>query len=141
MSLESYRAALIPNPSVQTSFRWHDVNKIMRHILVTIFVLLFLLRQGATTEVLAAPCFSDEAARSLEQKAHLIPLSQAEKTARSQTNGELIGARLCTSQNKLLYRATTLGPSGQLKNTWIDGHSGKVIELEKSEAVRARPDN
>ncbi len=72
-------------------------------------------------------CLSRQEQRSKAAARLVVPLSKAVRGVRARGAGELIGARLCERNGKLVYLLTLLARDGKVLRTTVDAGNGGVI--------------
>ncbi|MEA2905573.1 MAG: hypothetical protein QOI12_2960 [Alphaproteobacteria bacterium] len=100
----------------------------------------FALRHGPAFALLLAlltpaPAVAEERPRCLtraEQRAaiaegHAIPLAAARRMLRLRMGGELVRARLCHDNERLIYLLTVLPRDGKVRRVTVDATNGTVI--------------
>ena len=58
-----------------------------------------------------------------------VPLAAARRAARQKAPGEVVRARLCWENERLIYLLTVLARDGKVTRTAVDATSGKVVDL------------
>jgi uncharacterized membrane protein YkoI len=72
-------------------------------------------------------CLSRQEQRAKAVARSVVPLSKAVRTARSHASGDLLGAKLCERNGKLVYLLTLLGRDGKVVRATVDAGNGSVI--------------
>ncbi len=72
-------------------------------------------------------CLSRQEQRAKAAARAVVPLSKAVRTARTRAGGDLLGAKLCERNGKLVYLLTLLGRDGKVVRTTVDAGNGSVI--------------
>jgi uncharacterized membrane protein YkoI len=72
-------------------------------------------------------CLSAEQRRAAIAGHKPVPLARVMRAAHARFGGEVIGARLCTSGQGLVYRLTVLARDGKVTRVAVDAATGRLI--------------
>jgi uncharacterized membrane protein YkoI len=72
-------------------------------------------------------CLSKEEQRSAIADRRAVPLAVALRALRRRVPGEVIRARLCQDQDRLIYLLTVLSRDGKVKRASVDAANGAVV--------------
>jgi uncharacterized membrane protein YkoI len=72
-------------------------------------------------------CLSRQEQRAKALAHAVVPLSKAVRNARVRGSADLLRARLCERNGKLVYLLTLLGRDGKVVRTTVDAGNGGVI--------------
>ncbi|MGL5115611.1 MAG: PepSY domain-containing protein [Beijerinckiaceae bacterium] len=72
-------------------------------------------------------CFAADETREHVQRHNLIALHDIVRSARGDGRADLISARLCETDGKLVYMIAMLDRDGKVRRLTVDARSGDVI--------------
>jgi uncharacterized membrane protein YkoI len=72
-------------------------------------------------------CLNKEEQRNAIAERRAVPLAAALRTLRRRVPGEVIRARLCQDQDRLIYLLTVLSRDGKVKRATVDAANGAVV--------------
>ncbi len=72
-------------------------------------------------------CLNKEEQRSAIAERRAVPLAAALRSLGRRMPGEVIRARLCQDQDKLIYLLTVLSRDGKVKRATVDAASGTMV--------------
>ena len=94
--------------------------------LVAALALLLAVQTPAAAED-ALRCLSRNEQRAAIADGRAVPLASARHTLRLKMPGELVKARLCQQQERLIYLLTVLARDGKVRHVTVDASNGAVI--------------
>lgn len=74
-----------------------------------------------------ALCLTSHEARMLVERGEVIALHKAIKLVRGQRMVEILKARLCPQQDRLIYLLTVLDKNSQISVVTLDARSGQIV--------------
>ena len=74
-----------------------------------------------------AQCLTSHEARMLVERGEVIALHKAIKLVRGQRMVEILKARLCPQQDRLIYLLTVLDKNSQISVVTLDARSGQIV--------------
>lgn len=84
----------------------------------------------------ATPCASEEIclsardARAAVADGHAVDFARVKRSVEQATGGDVLRARLCRQDGRLVYSLTLLRPGGQVVAMWVDAANGEHGPLE-----------
>jgi uncharacterized membrane protein YkoI len=94
-------------------------------VAVAVAALVALLSSASAEE--QRRCLNKEEQRSAIAERRAVPLAAALRTLRRRVPGEVIRARLCHDQDRLIYLLTVLSRDGKVKRASVDAANGTVV--------------
>jgi uncharacterized membrane protein YkoI len=88
---------------------------------------LFLVLASAAPALSQQYCFTAEETREHVQRHNLISLHDIVRSTRGDLRADLISARLCETDRKLVYMIAMLDRDGKVRRLTVDARSGDVI--------------
>ena len=74
-------------------------------------------------------CLTRDQQRTALTERRAVPLAAAQKTARARVPGEIVRARLCQEQERLIYLLTVLPRDGKVRSVTVDAKNGAVVNV------------
>ena len=74
-------------------------------------------------------CLTRDQQRTALTERRAVPLSAAQKAARARVPGEIVRARLCQEQERLIYLLTVLPRDGKVRRVTVDAKNGAVVNV------------
>ena len=74
-----------------------------------------------------AVCLSSFEVRGLVERGEVIPVHKAMQIARGHFGGEIVKARLCPEQDRLIYLLTLLDKNSQIRLVTMDARNGQLL--------------
>ena len=72
-------------------------------------------------------CLSKEEQRSAIAERRAVPLAAAVRSLGRRVPGEVIRARLCQDQDRLIYLLTVLSRDGKVRRATVDAANGTIV--------------
>jgi uncharacterized membrane protein YkoI len=88
---------------------------------------LGLSSASATPALAQHVCFTAEETREHVQRHQLVALTDVVRSTRGEQRADLISARLCETDGKLVYMIAMLDRGGKVRRLTVDARSGDVI--------------
>lgn len=104
----------------------------MRHLYQKsmMFLLVFFLVAFAPAPVSGRQaCMTIDQARVVQTTENVIDFHKAVKNARAFRSGEVISAKLCRVDHRIMYVLTVMTADSRVIRVAVDAHSGTVQEL------------
>ena len=83
--------------------------------------------KAATDIPVKTACLSSHEVRALVERGEVIPVHRAMQMTRSHFGGEIVKARLCLEQDRLIYLLTLLDKNSQISLVAMDARNGQLI--------------
>ncbi|MCC6887247.1 MAG: hypothetical protein IT536_01710 [Hyphomicrobiales bacterium] len=74
-------------------------------------------------------CLTRDQQRVAIAERRAVPLAAVQKAVRSRVPGELVRARLCQEQERLIYLLTVLPRDGKVRRVVVDAKNGTVVSV------------
>src|SRR5215510_3105941 len=74
-------------------------------------------------------CLTRDQQRTALTERRAVPLAAAQKSARARVPGEIVRARLCQEQERLIYQLTVLPRDGKVRRVTVDAKNGSVVNV------------
>ena len=81
----------------------------------------------AADKPVKAACLSSHEVRALVERGEVIPVHRAMQMTRSHFGGEIVKARLCPEQDRLIYLLTLLDKNSQISLVAMDARNGQLL--------------
>jgi uncharacterized membrane protein YkoI len=75
----------------------------------------------------AERCFSRNEQRTAIADGRAIPLATALRSLPNRVRGELVRARLCQDEDRLIYQLTVLPRDGKVRRATVDASTGTLV--------------
>jgi hypothetical protein len=86
-----------------------------------------LADQAGTPSPKKSLCLASHDVRALVERGEVLPVHKAMQIARHQFSGEIVKARLCPEQDRLIYLLTLLDKTGQIRLVAMDARNGQML--------------
>lgn len=86
-----------------------------------------LADQGGTASPPKSQCLASQDVRVLVERGEVLSVHKAIQIARHHFNGEIVKARLCPEQDRLIYLLTLLDKTGQIRLVTMDARNGQML--------------
>jgi uncharacterized membrane protein YkoI len=101
----------------------------MRGLVFCVCLLTGAIAAGASTPAMADPaphCLSRQQQKTMAAAHTVTPLSKVMRTVKKRYGGDVLRARLCEKDEKLVYLLTVLARDGKVVRASVDAGSGKM---------------
>ncbi len=86
-----------------------------------------LADQAGTAPPPKSPCLASHDVRALVERGEVLPVHKVMQIARHHFSGEIVKARLCPEQDRLIYLLTLLDKTGQIRLLAMDARNGQML--------------
>ena len=86
-----------------------------------------LADQAGTPSPKKSLCLASHDVRALVERGEVLPIHKAMQIARHHFSGEIVKARLCPEQDRLIYLLTLLDKTGQIRLVAMDARDGQML--------------
>jgi uncharacterized membrane protein YkoI len=100
--------------------------KLMFRIVISSLALGLFLARAPSADAQQV-CYSAEETREHVQRHQLVALPDVVRSTRGEQRADLISARLCETDGKLVYMIAMLDRGGKVRRLTVDARSGDVI--------------
>ena len=83
--------------------------------------------QAETAPPPKSPCLAYHDVRALVERGEVLPVHKVMQIARHHFSGEIVKARLCPEQDRLIYLLTLLDKTGQIRLLAMDARNGQML--------------
>ena len=73
-------------------------------------------------------CFSPEQRRAVLATRKTVPLARAIRTVKARVGGDIVNARLCQQEKRLVYVLTVLAWDGKVTEARVDAADGRWLD-------------
>ena len=88
---------------------------------------LSLADQAGTAPPPKSLCLASHDVRALVERGEVLPVHKVMQIARHHFSGEIVKARLCPEQDRLIYLLTLLDKTGQIRLVAMDARNGQML--------------